>query len=236
MGFQTEMPWAAAATTAEPVSTPRFGSGGDFWAALALLGHRLDQPVRVGLSRPEWVPGFRRPARSLVLRFFLNAGDREPCYFGEKCRSRGFRLSDFPIGSLVDFQVLEPASQTGPTAAQLAQRARKHFHPNLWQKLAAEIEADPVKATHYKRPNEMRLVDIRRHFNPATLDWIAKAIEEKRDFRFEGNGTKRNFRAEGKLCEDGQYCAWYSSEYAGCANGSYYLLISPTIAFFREDD
>jgi hypothetical protein len=38
------------------------------------------------------------------------------------------------------------------------------------------------------------------------------------------------------MCEDGVFRAWYSSEYAGCGNGQYYILINPHYASFMEPD
>ena len=39
-----------------------------------------------------------------------------------------------------------------------------------------------------------------------------------------------------KIGKDGVFRAWFSSEYKGCGNGDYYLLINPTQAIFVEKD
>ena len=233
MPAQLEFPDATASRA--PV-TARFDSSAAFWAALALMGHEPGRPVLVTFAFPVQLPGFRGSAARRVMRFFLDGKNHTPCYFSERATRRGYELINLPANLIVDFELLEAESKKQPNVAQLARRARKHFHPNLWRKLAAEIDADPVKATTYKSAREMRLVDIRPHFSPWALDCIARAIEEKKTFNVSGNGVKRNFRAEGHLCDDGQYCAWYSSEYIDCGNGSYYLLINATTATYREDD
>lgn len=62
------------------------------------------------------------------------------------------------------------------------------------------------------------------------------AFEHKKDFSFHSDGKKRDLSVETKLGEDGVFRAWFSSEYSGCANGDYYLVISPTQAVYYERD
>jgi len=77
---------------------------------------------------------------------------------------------------------------------------------------------------------------INKIFDSYDLETIRKGFEEKKSFRVWKNGSKRDYSAEGKLGDDGIYRAWFSSEYSGCGNGDYYLLLNPTCAVFMETD
>ena len=75
-----------------------------------------------------------------------------------------------------------------------------------------------------------------RHLQPWIKEQVAIAFEQKKVFQYHRDGKRRDRSIETKLCEDGIFRAWYSSEYRGCANGDYYLMINPTQAFFYETD
>ena len=68
---------------------------------------------------------------------------------------------------------------------------------------------------------------------------LVNAFENKTNFTWSRNSYSskgRDLSISAKLCEDGIYRAWFSSEFSGCANGDYYLLISPNIAVYYERD
>lgn len=109
------------------------------------------------------------------------------------------------------------------------------FHKNLWENIKKELMDDPkkMKDRYY---NNYATTNISRKFPTYVMTELAKAIEEKKDFSYQQCGEKRDLSVQTKMGEDGVFRAWFSSEYAGCGNGSYYLLINPTTAAFREDD
>lgn len=65
---------------------------------------------------------------------------------------------------------------------------------------------------------------------------LENAFKNKTSYHYKTYGTRRDFSVETKMSEDGIFRAWFSSEYAGCGNGQYYLLINPTTAVFYEND
>jgi len=69
---------------------------------------------------------------------------------------------------------------------------------------------------------------------PRVIEGIKEAFGE-REFSTSWRGTY-DCTASGSFGADGQYRAWLSCEYQGCANGHYYLLISDHQAVFVEDD
>jgi hypothetical protein len=75
-----------------------------------------------------------------------------------------------------------------------------------------------------------------RHLRPWLKERMEDAFQNKKDFRYHRDGKRRDLSIETKLCEDNTMRCWYSSEYRNCANGDYYLIISPTLAFFYETD
>jgi hypothetical protein len=75
-----------------------------------------------------------------------------------------------------------------------------------------------------------------RHLRLWIKEQVANAFAQKKAFRYHREGKRRDLSIETKPCEDGIFRAWFSSEYRGCANGDYYLVISPTQAIYYEAD
>lgn len=78
--------------------------------------------------------------------------------------------------------------------------------------------------------------NISKIFDSWDMDRIKKAFENKEKIHIKQDSKKRDYSVETKLCEDGVFKAWFSSEFTGCCNGSYYLLLNPTMAVHCEDD
>lgn len=75
--------------------------------------------------------------------------------------------------------------------------------------------------------------------NKTEQEEIKKAFQEKKEFRWSrrtSHHSGRDLSIHCNLCDDGIYRAWFSSEYMGCGNGDYYLLLSPTTAIYYERD
>jgi hypothetical protein len=76
---------------------------------------------------------------------------------------------------------------------------------------------------------------ITRDFYKSDLIRIEAAFKLKKEISVRKYGTKRDFSVETKLV-NGEFKAWFSSEYAGCGNGDYYILLNPKTAVFVEND
>ncbi|MBN2286890.1 MAG: hypothetical protein JXI43_10615 [Tissierellales bacterium] len=79
-----------------------------------------------------------------------------------------------------------------------------------------------------------------KRFKPYIRGYLKEKLEDafmhQKVFTYRQEGVKRDLSVETKLCDDGVFRAWFSSEYSGCANGDYYLVISPTQAIYYEKD
>ena len=68
---------------------------------------------------------------------------------------------------------------------------------------------------------------------------LKEAFESKTEFRWHRNAMGkqgRDLSISTRMCDDGIFRAWFSSEFPGCGNGDYYLLLSPTTAVYYERD
>ncbi|MBN2286042.1 MAG: hypothetical protein JXI43_06315 [Tissierellales bacterium] len=79
-----------------------------------------------------------------------------------------------------------------------------------------------------------------RRFKPYIRGYLKQQMQDafmyQKAFSYSQQGTKRDLKVDCKLCDDGVFRAWFSSEYSGCVNGDYYLVISPTQAIYYERD
>lgn len=107
--------------------------------------------------------------------------------------------------------------------------SKARYDEQTWSNLKKEDFSESKHPFYY----------IDKVFSPWEMEQIKRAFEEKVSFcitKRAYSSRGRDFRAEGKMCDDGIYRAWFSSEYAGCANGDYYLLLNPRVAVFYEKD
>ena len=121
----------------------------------------------------------------------------------------------------------------------------KKIHPNAWD----DIKQDLTKVLDGTKP-EINLHeyltgkvkyrrDIKKLLSVTEFNLLVDAFENKKAFSWHRNTyspSGRDLSIRTRLCEDGIYRAWFSSEFMGCANGDYYLLINPTTAIYYERD
>lgn len=125
----------------------------------------------------------------------------------------------------------------------------KKCHKNLWKNIQAECRK------YLETKNEDDLPDFIRWYGTNVkyvsiksklpynkeyyLQQLKYAIENEKElyFAFEAKsnaGRDRSYRIE--QLTDGSIKGFYSSEYANCGNGDYFLIINPTTAMFYERD
>lgn len=142
----------------------------------------------------------------------------------------GFPISYIDFSRIFSLSIFEKAPECEKDK-EIERLARK-FHPNAW----VSLRNDPEKMKRYASDHGTKVVNIKSKFPPYVIEQLKEAFDKKLKYSYSMSGKKRDLSVETKLCDDGEFRAWYSSEYAGCGNGSYYLLINPTTAAFREDD
>ena len=124
------------------------------------------------------------------------------------------------------------------TDIQNAKTIIGRIHPNSWTELRAELQdiVDGGKVTdnfdwHFK--GKLNFRNIKSLLGTCYAERLKQAFENKSEFTWHKGGSGNNGRdlsISTRLCEDGVFRAWFSSEYIGCGNGDYYLLINPTTA------
>ena len=122
-----------------------------------------------------------------------------------------------------------------------AELLRKKIHKNLWPELRNKT-AKELKEKDFRESNLNPVYFIKK-FSRWSRDRIAKeveeAIEQKKNYNYRqttSSPTGRDLSIEVRVCEDGVMRGWFSSEYMGCANGDYYLILNPKVAVFCERD
>lgn len=167
------------------------------------------------------------------LIFFSRGG--ELCYTS---RGRtGFAFTQDQLDNLVAIHPVLP-----PTTEEMHKKIRQwagRIHPNAWSDLKSKMLADPQ---HYIDNCELVETNICSKFDWDDIEKIRQAFENKTTFSVRKDSSSdnerigRDLKAEGRVCDDGIFRAWFSSEFPGCLNGDYWLLINPTTAIFKERD
>lgn len=170
----------------------------------------------------------------ILLSFFIYGENHENVAYSTRISPRhGYSVTYDFIKNLKSFQIESPEDIKADTIKKTMSLLGK-FHNNLWENIKTELSKDPslMDSKYY---SNFATINISGKFPDYVIHRLKEAIENKEDYRYKTYG-KRDLSVETKMGEDGVFRAWYSSEYSGCGNGAYYLLLNPTVAGFREDD
>lgn len=213
-------------------------------AALLMENKRSDY----GWAKPKII--FKNPSRvyiakkykelnTLTCTFFLGKDSDELCY-SQRGRSGYYVYGVFPWRN-VEKIVLVHADRPDKKEERKLNREKlmkrvlnARFDDVTWSNLTEDSLPEARQNFYY----------IKKVFDEYDMARIQKAFENKESFNIHKDDTwkmrkkssGRHYTASGKMCDDGIYRAWFSSEYEGCANGDYYLLLSPQVAVFCEKD
>lgn len=168
-------------------------------------------------------------------------------------KTRGYFLGSIHMDMLAEIVVMEGQVDFSVQWANIAASMREH---NLNIQMAEYIEAhlrgeeEHIRGmqNYWKRTDKPRTMSFKdvtgglslaemaeRATNPSTL------TNGQRYFRatkaaWSRRGNARDRSVHLSVLEDGTYHATAASEYAGCGNGDYYIMYSPTRAFYAETD
>jgi hypothetical protein len=133
-----------------------------------------------------------------------------------------------------------------PSQMKQAKSLLNSLHPNAWPDVRAELE-EAIKTGDFSKTvlnyHEHQPINVIRKIK-YNRDEVAKQIQDAFDnckaFRWHQDTyrhTGRDLSIEVKPTEDGKGVrAWFSSEFMGCGNGDYFIMINPTTATSKERD
>lgn len=202
-------------------------------------------------KNPMWV----QDKNGKKYKVFLYEGRR--CLQPSRMKRRFYMLDLYELDR---FTVIDAPKKRKPmTPQQAAAKALKLLHPNAWRSgdlratlLAVASGANVGGTSDTDMLINAKFRNITGIFRYYEMDTIRRAFEGDQSVghtsQYLQNGTVytcyrrscgnrgRDFSVSINLYNDGSVQAWFSSEYAGCANGDYYLLLNPTTAIFYEKD
>jgi hypothetical protein len=175
-----------------------------------------------------------------IFKFFFTA-DGILCY--TRTKRVGFRVNAYFPYDDIEIERVDNKEKS-INRAKLLSNILKKFHANCWDEVKKEI-SDGIADNNCDKlfpDSNLKPRNITKLFNSTILENIKSAFENNtaynyHDFKdYRGSRAKREYSVEMRTCEDGVFRAWFSSEYVGCGNGDYYILLNPTEALFVEKD
>lgn len=194
----------------------------------------FDKPTEVIMNRR----GETKTMITLRTAFFESNGI---WYFARTGR-KGFDCRYyFPVANVASIRIITDEEKYEARKSKMMSMLNK-MHPNVWDDIKQEIRdkvADGGKT--FMRDSDLKPRNITKLFSSSVIDAIKYAFENKtpysyHDYKGATKGSKREYSVEMRVCDDGIFRAWFSSEFVGCGNGDYYILINPTTAIFCETD
>lgn len=162
-----------------------------------------------------------------------------PCYMNSRQKSTGRAV---PYNW--DIVKIEEVKKDKPTVEGNVKKILRRLHKNVWSNLREEysgyLEGEEISNDfRYHFLGELKFRNISSLLNSQEKENLKKAFENKEECNWFRKALKpqgRDLSISTKVCDDGIFRAWFSSEFAGCGNGDYYLLLSPTTAIYYERD
>lgn len=217
---------------------------------------RLDKfRVKLTYGEPVYLGrGFSRKAKTEFIVRFFRSTNGILCFAPNRKRVRtGYPVfgtfDSMKLNKLIgmeEFKSKEPELSQEEFDKREVKKVLKRLHPNVWPEFREELEnylKGEGDRPYFLRNNGkavFRNIKSVFKYRSDDLEGIKRAMEEKGDYsccvRGSGRGNSRDRSVQVRTEKDGTTRAWFSSEYYGCGNGSYYLLINPTTALYIEDD
>lgn len=120
----------------------------------------------------------------------------------------------------------------------------KKIHPNVWDDMKNEMNdvihkgiIDQDFKWHYQ--GRLKFRNISNLLSASERERLKQSFENKERFswkRYTNSNSGRDLSISCEVGSDGKFRAWFSSEYMGCGNGDYWLLLNPTTAIYYEAD
>lgn len=158
----------------------------------------------------------------ISVRFFKANGHL--CY---TFRSRsGYYVREFDYQKIINLSVRIPKDIGTEHQELLGKILNRRYDEQTWSNLTAAGMSE----------NSATVINIKRKFPPFVIKKLEDAFLHKTEYNYTKYGKQRDLTVSTKMCVDGVFRAWFTSEYAGCGNGQYYVLLNPTTASFCEWD
>ncbi len=178
--------------------------------------------------------------------FFIGKDTNDICYKTAKQKWRGYTITRLPVDKIIK---MEEATKTY-SAVENAKKILKKIHPNAWPELRKQMQdiidgKEPEQDFNWHFAGKLTFVNIGSKMDKMERQWALKAFEMAFENKTEYSWSKRARGPQGRdlsasvqvsQYKDEHVRAFYSSEFPGCGNGDYYLLLNPTTAIYYERD
>jgi len=173
------------------------------------------------------------------VRLFVNGGSDSIGYLQGRAKRMG---KFFPMYD--NIKSITEVVKKEITAIGNAKTILGRIHPNAWLDLQKEMQAiidgsEPQSDFNYHFAGKLNFRSVTAMLGKGYSQRLKEAFENKTEFSWSRGGrgnNGRDLRLSTQIGEDGKFRAYFSSEYIGCGNGDYWLLINPTTAIYYERD
>jgi hypothetical protein len=179
---------------------------------------KFSEPVEV-VKRQKRITG-----TEFTLKFF-DSVQGSFCYAFNK--RTGYPVPYQMINNIVSMEPIEQKNEEDEKD-KLIKSILNSTHENIWNYDGYE----ELLRNSYSSLKKRSLTSIIPQY---VREQIKNAMDNKKDYSWSQCGQKRDYSISVKF-DDGVGRAWFSSEYSGCGNGDYYILINPTTATLKETD
>ena len=172
------------------------------------------------------------------IKFFLSESETI-AYLSGRQKRRGYA---FPIyDNIIEIEVIKKKEHTDIDNAKII---LKKIHSNVWDDLKEEMNnviktgiIDNDFKFHFR--GKLNLKNITKYLSSSEKERLKNAFETKTPFtwkRYTTHHSGRDLSISVESGSDGKFRAYFSSEFMGCGNGDYWLLLNPTTAIYYETD
>ena len=216
----------------DEVSYNDFEKAVSYLLSLQKNNYTYQTKTKVIYSEPSHIysRGKNRLTDKTEVQFFMNDG--RVCY--TTTGRRGFLASSMSYNKVKELILTNRSVAIEEKKIKNKKKRESQFKRVLREKYD-DITWSNLNETSFEPGS--RFYDITKcNFPSYVYRDLENAFKDKTSYYHKSYGQRRDFSVETKMGEDGIFRAWFSSEYAGCGNGQYYLLLNPKTAIFYEND
>lgn len=209
--------------------------------------------VKITLSKPLTLnypdgekTGFEHTVKNLFFKDNEDPNLNKVCYTVGRCKRKGYAIYDHHC--ITDIQFIAKVKDYSKNWQRIANSMKKYnINPyvvkSIEDYLAGKTEHIQGFQNYYTKQDKPKLLSFKDITRGMSIPEMVKLCTESHHgngeytyFHRDVEGTRRHRSISLQHFKDGKILFTAASEFTGCANGDYYMMFSPTMAFFAERD
>ena len=204
----------------------------------SFFADKADKKYKLTFNKPVMFRGMRKASDAITIRIFK--GHMQMGFMTGASKRMGqsiYDLTSYGYEILTCVEVLPKEKKEGPSPEENLAKVISKLHPNAWPSLRNQTHTDDdfLHGLRFCNP----ISKFKKYMQKHILDGVKIAFDTAGEYHYRqltDHHSGRDLTIRVTPNGDGTVTARFDSEYMGCGNGDYWLLLNPTTAVYYERD